>query len=167
MWVVPMKYLSDLYCHCQTGYFAVAIDTFFELLLPPGAAKQVSDWHLIGSNQGQQKLKTSVNSNSKITCLAMAENIWQIFHGRNPHTQHFCSSQKCMFLTNRAPFERELNRLSNGIRFIAKKHCYHREIIQQTQISLLSVLNLYNLSINRYHWWTSSKMAGILKICLI
>ena len=36
-----------------------------------------------------------------------------------------------------APFEREL---SNGIRFIAKKHCYHREIIYQTQISLLFVL---------------------------
>ena len=43
----------------------------------------------------------------------------------------------CMFLTNGAPFERELYRLSNGIRFIAKKHYYHREIINQTQISVL------------------------------
>ena len=68
--------------------------------------------HLIGSTWGYQKLKTGVDSNSKITCLAMAEKIWQIFHGRNPHTQRCCSSHKCMFLTNGAPFERELNRLS-------------------------------------------------------
>ena len=87
----------------------------------PGTANQVSIRYLIGSTWGYQKLKTSVNSNSKITCLAMAEKIWQIFHGRNPHTQRCCSSHKCMFLTNGAPFERELNRLSNGIRFIAKK----------------------------------------------
>ena len=132
-----------------------------------GAASQVPIRHLIGSTWGYQKLKTSVNSNSKITCLAMAEKIWQIFHGRNPHTQCCCSSHKYMFLKNGEPFERKLNRLSTGIRCIAKKHCYHREIIYQTLISLLSVLNLYNLSINRYHWWTSSKMAGILKICLI
>ena len=45
----------------------------------------------------------------------------------------------------RAPFERELYRLSNGIRFIAKKHCYHREIINQTQISLPFVLSLFTL----------------------
>ena len=80
--------------------------------------------------------------NGRISCLALAEKIWQIFHGRNPHTQLCCSSHKCMFLTNGAPFERELYRLSNGIRFIAKKHCYHREIIYQTQISLLFVLSL-------------------------
>ena len=45
------------------------------------------------------------------------------------NTQRCSSSHKCMFLTNGAPFERELNRLFNGIRFIAKKHWYHREII--------------------------------------
>ena len=39
--------------------------------------------------------------------------------------------------------KREINRLSNGIRFIAKKHCYDKEIINQTQISLLFVLSLY------------------------
>ena len=71
----------------------------------------------------------------------MAEKIWQIFHGRNPNTRCY-SSHKFMFLTNGAPFERELNRLSNGIRFIAKKHCYHREIIYQTQMSLLFLLSL-------------------------
>ena len=42
---------------------------------------------------------------------------------------------KCISLTNGEPFERELYRLSNGIRFIAKKHCNHREIINQTQLS--------------------------------
>ena len=47
-----------------------------------------------------------VNSNSKISCLALAEKIWQIFHGRNPHTQLCCSSHKCMFLTNVAPFKK-------------------------------------------------------------
>ena len=95
---------------------------------------------------GYQKLKTSVNTNSKITCLA--EKFGQIFHGRNPHTQCCCSSHKCMFLTNGAPLERELKRLSNGIRFIAKKYCYHREIIYQTQIFLLFVQNL-----NAVHLW--------------
>ena len=86
--------------------------------------------------------------NGRISCLALAEKIWQIFHGCNPHTQLCCSSHKCMFLTNGAPFERELNRLSNGIRFIAKKHCYHREIINQSQISLLFVLSLYAIDYN-------------------
>ena len=46
-----MKNLPNLFCHCQTGYFAVAIDTCFELLVPPGAANQVPDWHLIGQLQ--------------------------------------------------------------------------------------------------------------------
>ena len=108
-----------------------------------GAANQVSIRHLIGRPWGYKKLKTSVNSNSKTTCLTMAEKLWQILHGRNPHNQRCCSSHKCIFLTNGAQFERELKTLSNGIRFIAKKHCYHREIIYQTQISLLFVLSLY------------------------
>ena len=91
------------------------------------------------------KLQLSNPPNTKrvISCLALAEKIWQIFHGRNPHTQLCCSSHKCMFLTNGAPFERELYRLSNGIRCIAKKHCNHREIIDQTQISLLFVQSFY------------------------
>ena len=108
-----------------------------------GVANQVPIRHLIGSTWGYQKLKTRVNSNSKITCLAMAEKIWHIFHGRNPHTQRCCSSHNCMFLTYGAPFERELKRLSNSIRFFARKHRYHREIIYQTQMSLLFVLSLY------------------------
>jgi hypothetical protein len=45
MWVAPMKNLPNL----QTAYFAVAIDTCFELLVPPGAANQVPDWLLIGN----------------------------------------------------------------------------------------------------------------------
>ena len=49
-----------------------------------------------------------------------------------------------MFLTNVAPFKREINRLSKGIRFIAKKHCYNKEI---TQISLLFVLFITNMEI--------------------
>ena len=79
----------------------------------------------------------------RIGCLGLAEKIWHIFQGRNPHTQLCCSSHKCLFLTNGAPFERELYRLSNGIRFIAKEHCYHRVIINHTQISLLFVISLF------------------------
>ena len=143
MWVAPMKNLPNIFCHCQTGYFAVAIDPCFELLVAPGAANQVPIRHLIGSTWAYQKLKTSVNSNSKTTCLTMAEKLWQILHGRNPHNQRCCSSHKYMFLKNGEPFERKLNRLSTGIRCIAKKHCYHREIINQTQMCLLFVLSLY------------------------
>ncbi|KAL6470420.1 hypothetical protein MHYP_G00215390 [Metynnis hypsauchen] len=40
MWVVLMKNLPNLLCHCQRAYFAVAIDTCFELLVPSGAANQ-------------------------------------------------------------------------------------------------------------------------------
>lgn len=32
--------------HCQTAYFAVVIDSCFELLVPPGAAFPVPDWQL-------------------------------------------------------------------------------------------------------------------------
>src|SRR4029434_2546274 len=67
---------------------------------------------------------------------------WQILLGRYPHKQLCCSSHKCMFLTNVAPFKREINKLSNRIRFIAKKHCYNKEINYQTQMSLLFVLCL-------------------------
>jgi hypothetical protein len=51
MWVAPMNIFPNLFCHCRTGYFAVAIDTCFELLVCPGAANQVPDWHLIGQLQ--------------------------------------------------------------------------------------------------------------------
>ena len=51
MWVAPMKNLPNIFCHCQTGYFAVAIDTSFEVLVRPGAANQVPYWHLIGQLQ--------------------------------------------------------------------------------------------------------------------
>ena len=46
-----MKNLPNLFCHCQTDYFAVAIDTCFELLVPPGTVNQVPDWHFIGQLQ--------------------------------------------------------------------------------------------------------------------
>lgn len=59
------------------------------------------------------------------SCLALAEKVMPIFHGRNPHTQ-FCCSDK---------------RLSNGIRFIAKKHCCNKEITDQIQIFVLFVLS--------------------------
>ena len=55
--------------------------------------------HLLGSTWACQQLKTSVNSNRTITCLAMAEKILHIFHGRNPHTERCCSYSKCLSLT--------------------------------------------------------------------
>lgn len=42
--------------------------------------------------------------NGRISCSALAEKIWPIFHEPNPHTPLFCSSQKCMSLVNVAPF---------------------------------------------------------------
>ena len=119
------------------------------IVLPHATEAPVCERNQLLNCQYVLFLKTSIfqsihtkRVNGRISCLALAEKIWQIFHGRNPHTQLCCSSHKCMFLTNGAPFERELYRLSNGIRFIAKKHCYHREIINQTQISLLFVQSL-------------------------
>ena len=76
-----------------------------------------------------------------------------IFHGRNPHTQLCCSSHTCMFFTNVAPFKREINRLSKRIRFIAKQHCYNKEILYQTQISLLFVLCLYIHNLKSNCWF--------------
>src|SRR4029434_3508442 len=55
--------------------------------------------------------------------FSVGREFWQILLGRYPHKQLCCSSHKCMFLTNVAPFKRKINRLPNGIRFIAKKHC--------------------------------------------
>jgi hypothetical protein len=50
-----------------------------------------------------------------------------------------------MFPTNAAPFKREINRLSNGIICIAKKHCYNKEIIYQ---NTNFYVYLYNININ-------------------
>ena len=52
-------------------------------------------------------------------------------------------SHKCVFPTNVRQFKREINRLSNRIGFIARKHFYHKKISDQTQVSLLFVLHLY------------------------
>ena len=64
-----------------------------------------------------------------------------------------------MFLTNVAPFTREINRLSNCIRFIAKKHCYNKEIFYQTPSSLLFVLCLIE---TLHHELTVECMAELL-----
>lgn len=46
---------------------------------------------------------------------------------------------KCMFLTNVAPFKWKLFRLSNSTGFIAMKHCHNEEMIYQTQCSCQSL----------------------------
>ena len=80
---------------------------------------------------------------SGTNCFALAEKLWQVFNGRSPHTQLCCSSHKCILLTNVAPFKKEINWLSGGIRFIAKKLCYDKVIIDETQIPVFFVLSLY------------------------
>ena len=46
MWVVPMKNLPNLLCQCQTAYFAVAIDSCFELLARLRWCRQHVHWNL-------------------------------------------------------------------------------------------------------------------------
>ncbi|CAL8235235.1 unnamed protein product [Arctogadus glacialis] len=53
-----------------------------------------------------------------------------------------------MFLTNVASFKRGGFRLSNGVSFLAKKHCYSNENINQTQVRLLFVPSLRIFSNN-------------------
>lgn len=43
-----------------------------------------------------------------------------------------CSFYKCMFLTNMAPFKREIKRFPSDLRFNVKKQCYNKEMIYQT-----------------------------------
>lgn len=62
------------------------------------------------AHMGYQKLKTRINSNNRISCLTLAENIWNCFMGA---TNILCSAAqptKCMLLTNVAPFKRGINR---------------------------------------------------------
>lgn len=70
----------------------------------------------------------------RISCLALADLANP--EGIISHTLLFLSSYKYMFLTNVAPFRRDTNRLSNGIRFIAKKLSQYKEMIHQTHIPL-------------------------------
>ena len=71
---------------------------------------------------------------SLLECLlALAEKILQIFHRSNPHALVlFRLFHWCMFLSTVAPFKGEIIRLSNSVRFIAKMHCYKKEIMYQT-----------------------------------
>lgn len=90
------------------------------------------------STWGHQKLKRATAEKS---CFALAEKIWKILNGRIPQTQLCCSSNKCMFLRNMAPSKRDIIRLSNSQRFIAKKRCYNKEKIDLTQISLILLID--------------------------
>lgn len=42
--------------------------------------------------------------------------------------------------------------LSSSVRFIAKKHFYNKDVIDQTQFSLLFVLGLYISTILTFSW---------------
>ena len=65
--------------------------------------------HPIHQTKSKDSYQIRVNTNRRIG------EFWHILLGRYPHTQLCCSSHKCMFLTNVAPFKREINRLSNDI----------------------------------------------------
>ena len=116
------------------------------------------------------KLQSSNTPNTKQESMAeLAVWHWQrrlhIFLGRNLPTQLCYSSHKCIFLTHVVPFKREGFRLSNGIRFIGKKHCYNNERINQTQISLLFVPSLY-IIYTHTHKYTRTVCSNETWFCL-
>ena len=95
----------------------------------------VPDWHRLGIPKAQTKSQWQ-------------NAVWHIFLGRNLPIQLCCSYHKCMFLTNVASFKRGGFRLSNDVSFLAKKHCYSNENINQTQVCLLFVPSLRIFSNN-------------------
>lgn len=127
----------------------------------PDQSKRLADsWehtprirHLIVSTLGYQKLKTRVSSCSRISCLALAEKIWEIFHGHNPHTQLCYSSHKCMFITSVTPFKREINWLSNDIRLLQQRNNL------PTRIYLLFLISLFLYLSN---WYCNNKLINLL-----
>ena len=76
-------------------------------------------------------------------CLASTEKKREIFHGcsRAAHLTDACSSQ--IWYRFKTAIKK---RLSSGLRFISKKHRYNREIISQTQMSLVSEICLHGES---------------------
>lgn len=76
--------------------------------------------------------------------MALAKKTWQDFHGHNPQIQLCCSTYKCIFLTNVAPFELKAFQQH-------KTNCQEiliqQRIINQTQMFLLFVLNVFYLSL--------------------
>lgn len=85
---------------------------------------------------------TRVNSNSRLSCLAMPANrqffsfIYLFFTvGANCILRDY---SEC-FLKTWHRFKRELNRLS-CVRFTASNHCYNREMVEQMQNSFNSFL---------------------------
>ena len=101
---------------------------------------------------------------AKKKCLALAEKIWKIFHGHKPHARLCRSVHKCVFPTNVAPIKRR-NRFPNSIKCIAKKHCHNKEVMNQTQISLLLVFSS-KVTFHNYALHKCSKVIMSNWICL-
>ena len=80
-----------------------------------GAANHVLIRHLIGRTWGYQKFKTSVNRNSKKKVWQWQKRFGKFFMGAT-HILSPAAHPTTIFLGIGAQFERELNRLSNGIR---------------------------------------------------
>lgn len=78
---------------------------------------------------GYQNLKTT--SNSKLSFWATAEKIWQVFNGHSPHTKLGCFPLEMQHYLrrNKQAFQSYKNNCQEGF--------YNKEIINQTQISLL------------------------------
>ena len=86
--------------------------------------------------------KQNKQKKKKNSYFPLAEKMWQIFHGCNPHNQLFCSSHKCKFLTNVVPFKKEIIQLSDSMRFMSRSiHIsYNKKLIHQAHISFQDIL---------------------------
>lgn len=97
------------------------LDNFFAVTML--LRKKFYSRHMTGGTWMYKNFKTNVNSDNKISYLAMTDTIWNFFHVCNPHIQLYCSPHKCLFLTNLAPHKRVISMFSNIVRFYCQKHC--------------------------------------------
>lgn len=77
----------------------------------------------------------TLKSGSKAKLFGIGRADRQMFHGYNPHAQ---LGSSC-FLLMWHHLKGKKNKLSNGIRVIAKKLYCNQEIIYQTQLSFLEI----------------------------
>ena len=120
--------LQELTCH--VGWFETN----------PGSGEECQPTAVC--DQAGDQLVTIKQQQAESMATAAVTKICHILHEHNPHSELCCSFHKCMFLTNGAPFKRGIIKLSNGLKCSAKKYCYNREIIHQTQIAELFVPSL-------------------------
>ena len=87
------------------------------------------DWHLIVSmwgNRSSQQEPVETAKKKKKKAVGSGREDLENLSWAQPNAQLCCSSDKYMFITNVTKFKREINRLSSGIRFTDKNHCYNK-----------------------------------------